>query len=81
MNMLFDALVAPLETRSDAVLMRPDDTQVTGEQLFALSGQIANVLRDAGVEPGHRVAMQCENRSRLWRFIWHVCVWVPCFCH
>ena len=61
MNMLFDALVAPLETRSDAVLIRPDDTQVTGEQLFALSGQIANVLRDAGVEPGHRVAMQCEK--------------------
>jgi len=34
---------------------------VTGEQLFALSGQIANVLLDAGVEPGHRVAMQCEK--------------------
>ena len=61
MNMLFDALVAPLETRGDAVLIRPDDSQVTGEQLFALSGQIANVLRDAGVEPGHRVAMQCEK--------------------
>ena len=57
MNMLFDALVAPLETRSDAVLIRPDNSEVTGEQLFALSGQIANVLRDAGVEPGHRVAM------------------------
>ena len=61
MNMLFDALVAPLKTRSDAVLIRPDDSEVTGEQLFALSGQIANVLRDAGVEPGHRVAMQCEK--------------------
>jgi malonyl-CoA/methylmalonyl-CoA synthetase len=61
MNMLFDALVAPLETRGDAVLIRPDDSEVTGEQLFALSGQIANVLRDAGVEPGHRVAMQCEK--------------------
>ena len=61
MNMLFDALVAPLETRSDAVLIRPDNSEVTGEQLFALSGQIANVLRDAGVEPGHRVAMQCEK--------------------
>ncbi len=61
MNMLFDALVAPLEMRRDAVLIRPDDSEVTGEQLFALSGQIANVLRDAGVEPGHRVAMQCEK--------------------
>ena len=61
MNMLFDALVAPLEMRRDAVLIRPDDSEVTGEQLFALSGQIANVLLDAGVEPGHRVAMQCEK--------------------
>jgi malonyl-CoA/methylmalonyl-CoA synthetase len=61
MNMLFDALVAPLEMRRDAVLIRPDDSEVTGEQLFALSGQIANVLLDAGVEPGHPVAMQCEK--------------------
>ena len=61
MNMLFDALVAPLEMRRDAVLIRPDDSEVTGEQLFALSGQIANVLLDAGVEPGHRVVMQCEK--------------------
>jgi len=61
MNMLFDALVASLEMRRDAVLIRPDDSEVTGEQLFALSGQIANVLLDAGVEPGHRVAMQCEK--------------------
>jgi malonyl-CoA/methylmalonyl-CoA synthetase len=53
--------VAPLEMRRDAVLIRPDDSEVTGEQLFALSGQIANVLLDAGVEPGHRVAMQCEK--------------------
>ena len=61
MNMLFDALVAPLATRTDAVLIRPDNSEVSGHELFALSGQIANVLRDAGVEPGHRVAMQCEK--------------------
>ena len=61
MNMLFDALVAPLETRTDAVLIRPDNSKVSGQELFALSAQIANVLRDAGVEPGHRVAMQCEK--------------------
>jgi len=61
MNMLFDALVAPLETRTDAVLIRPDNSEVSGQELFLLSGQIANVLRDAGVEPGHRVAMQCEK--------------------
>ena len=61
MNMLFDALVAPLETRTDAVLIRPDNSEVSGQELFLLSGQIANILRDAGVEPGHRVAMQCEK--------------------
>ena len=61
MNMLFDALVAPLETRTDAVLICHDRPDVTGQALFALSGQIANILRDAGVEPGHRVAMQCEK--------------------
>lgn len=61
MNMLFDALVAPLETRTDAVLIRPDNSKISGQELFVLSAQIANVLRDAGVEPGHRVAMQCEK--------------------
>lgn len=61
MNMLFDALVAPLEMRTDAVLIRADQSEVSGQELFLLSGQIANILRDAGVEPGHRVAMQCEK--------------------
>lgn len=61
MNMLFDALVSPLATRTDAVVIRPDGQSLSGQDLFALSGQIANVLRDAGVEPGHRVAMQCEK--------------------
>ena len=35
-------------------------TQVTGEQLFALSGQIANVCGMRG-RTGHCVAMQCEK--------------------
>ena len=61
MNMLFDALVAPLQARTDAVLIRPDNSEVSGQELFALSSQIANILRDAGVKPGHRVAMQCEK--------------------
>ena len=61
MNMLFDALVAPLAKRADAVLIRPDGTEISGEALYALSGQIANALRDAGVAPGDRVAMQCEK--------------------
>ena len=58
MNPLADALVAPLEARHSAVLIRPDGSDVTGTDLFHLSGQIANVLVDAGVQPGDRVAMQ-----------------------
>jgi malonyl-CoA/methylmalonyl-CoA synthetase len=61
MNPLADALVAPLEHRKDAVLIRADGSEVTGAELFALSGQIANVLVQSGVEPGHRVAMQTEK--------------------
>jgi malonyl-CoA/methylmalonyl-CoA synthetase len=61
MNPLADALVAPLASRKDAVLVQPDGSQVTGTELFALSAQIANVLTQAGVEPGHRVAMQTEK--------------------
>ena len=51
MNMLFDALVAPLETRSDAVLIRPDDTQFTGEQLSR--------CRD-------KLPMSCGMRGSTW---------------
>ncbi len=58
MNPLADALVAPLATRNDTVLIRENGGEVTGAELHALSGQIANVLTEAGVEPGHRVAMQ-----------------------
>ena len=58
MNPLADALVAPLASRTDAVLFRPDGTEVKGTDLHALSGQIANVLSQAGVVPGDRVAMQ-----------------------
>ena len=61
MNPLADALVAPLEHRKDAVLIRANGSEVTGAELFALSGRIANVLVQSGVEPGHRVAMQTEK--------------------
>lgn len=61
MNPLADALVAPLESRGDAVLIRPDGNEMPGDVLYRLSGRFANVLADAGVQPGDRVAMQTEK--------------------
>lgn len=58
MNPLADALVAPLATRDTPVLHLADGDPVTGQSLFNLSGQMANVLTQAGVAPGDRVAMQ-----------------------
>ena len=45
MNLLFDALVVPLKTRSRGVLQRLDGSEISGEELFHLSGQIANTLK------------------------------------
>ena len=44
MNMLFDALVAPLETRTDAVLITPDQSEISGKSLFALSGSAGSLF-------------------------------------
>ncbi|MBT8460682.1 MAG: malonyl-CoA synthase [Litoreibacter sp.] len=61
MNPLADALVAPLSGRADAVLIRPDGSTLSGDALYRLSGQIANVLVGAGLQPGDRVAIQAEK--------------------
>ena len=61
MNPLADALVAPLATRKDPVLYRPDGSELSGADLYALSGQIAHVLVRAGVTPEDRVMVQTEK--------------------
>ena len=61
MNPLADGLVAPLARRPEMILVNADSTEVSGVELFNLSGQIANVLLNAGVKPGDRVAMQTEK--------------------
>ncbi|MCH2078120.1 MAG: malonyl-CoA synthase [Rhodobacteraceae bacterium] len=61
MNPLADALVQPLAGREDAVLIRPNGSTVTGVELHNRSGKIANLLVEAGVKPGHRVAMQATK--------------------
>lgn len=63
MNPLANALAAPLETRRDAVLIRPDGSEMSGDSLHRLSGRIANVLTEVGVQPGDRVAMQTEKSA------------------
>ncbi len=63
MNPLADALVAPLDMRGDAVLIRPDGSEMSGDALHRLSGRIANVLTGVGVQPGDRVAMQTEKSA------------------
>jgi malonyl-CoA/methylmalonyl-CoA synthetase len=61
MNPLADALVTPLASRDDTVIIRQDAKEISGVELYLLTGQIANVLQSHGVEPGHRVAMQTEK--------------------
>ena len=63
MNPLADALAAPLEMRADAVLIRPDGSEMSGDALHRMSGRIANVLAEVGVQPGDRVAMQTEKSA------------------
>ena len=61
MNPLADAIVAPLENREDTVLIDAQGGELKGSELFRLSGQIANVLKNSGVVPGDRVAMQTQK--------------------
>ena len=61
MNPLADAIVEPLQMRNDAVLIDADGGELSGAELHLLSGRIANVLTQNGVEPGDRVAMQTEK--------------------
>jgi malonyl-CoA/methylmalonyl-CoA synthetase len=61
MNPLADALITPLASQNNTVLIRHDHKEISGIDLYLLTSQIANVLKDSGVEPGHRVAMQTEK--------------------
>lgn len=56
---LFDKLS---RTTADRAAIRNDDGMTHGE-LIALSGQIANVLAQRGIEPGDRVAVQVEKST------------------
>lgn len=57
-NTMFDALFAPLQGRKAALLLRADGQEISGEAFFGMVAHAAHVLRQAGVQPGDRVAVQ-----------------------
>ncbi|MBC7675619.1 MAG: malonyl-CoA synthase [Rhodoferax sp.] len=57
-NLLFDALFAPLNGRTSAVLILPCDREIIGDAFHAQICRIANVLHLNGIQPGDRVAAQ-----------------------
>jgi malonyl-CoA/methylmalonyl-CoA synthetase len=58
---LYDALTARFPKRDKPFLTSPDGRTVSYDELDEGSGRIASVLRDLGVEPGDRVAVQVEK--------------------
>ena len=60
-NLLFDALFAPHLNAETAFLETPDGQNITHGQFLALAAQYAEVMRDLGLEPGDRVAVQVEK--------------------
>jgi malonyl-CoA/methylmalonyl-CoA synthetase len=58
---LYDALTARFPKRDKPFLTTPDGRVVSYRELEEGSGRIASVLRDLGVEPGDRVAVQVEK--------------------
>ncbi|MTH79902.1 malonate--CoA ligase [Paracoccus aestuariivivens] len=60
-NPLFDALVAPLATRRDAVLFDANGTGVSGTALYDRAMRLASALSGLGLVPGDRLAVQIEK--------------------
>lgn len=57
-NPLFDTLFAPLAGRDRPLLHLPDGRQITADGFYRLTARLAHALREAGVAPGDRVAVQ-----------------------
>src|SRR5947209_3744877 len=58
---LFEALTARLPKRDKPFLTTPEGRSISYRELEEGSAQFASVLRDLGVEPGDRVAVQVEK--------------------
>lgn len=60
-NRLFDALMGPHEGKARDLLILPDGTRQSYDDIYRLSGRMANMLVAEGVKPGDRVAVQVEK--------------------
>ena len=60
-NALFDALFAPHEGKSKPFLYLSDGEAITYDAFLRRSAQLANLLRESGLEPGDRVAVQVRK--------------------
>lgn len=57
-NILFDALMGPRQGDMRAALICPDDRRISHDALFRMSGRLANLLKETGLRPGDRIAVQ-----------------------
>ncbi len=62
-NKLHDALFAPHGESAKPFLISPDGETISYRDFAKNVGRIANVLVDAGVQPGDRVAVQAEKSA------------------
>lgn len=62
-NALYDALLAPHRGSERSFLVTDDGGQISYGAFVARVVRIANVLADAGVRPGDRVAAQVPKRA------------------
>ncbi|MDH3535211.1 MAG: malonyl-CoA synthase [Gammaproteobacteria bacterium] len=60
-NHLFDGLLAGREADSRRLLLVPGNRSWSYADVVALSGRLANLLRQYGVEPGDRIAVQVDK--------------------
>ena len=57
-NVLYDALFAPHQSNTDVFLQLKDGGKITYEAFLRLAAQYAHVIRDTGLQPGDRLAVQ-----------------------
>lgn len=60
-NILFDALFDPLREKSTPLLILQDGRIISGQAFYGMITQAAGALRDMGVNPGDRVAVQVDK--------------------
>lgn len=57
-NPLYDRLLGPYVNDERTLIERPDGSRLSYAEVMALSGRLANALKQQGVVPGERVAVQ-----------------------